>query len=436
MSVNLRAEAARVLSRVFSGSSLDDALAAARPRLESPRDQALLQAIAYGVLRDRRLLEALMRRMLQRPLGDALAEALVLAGLYQLRSMRVSAHAAVAETVSATADLGLERLRGLVNALLRRFQRERDPLEAALPPQLGVKMSYPDWMVDAIRRDWPEHWEAVLTAGNLQAPMSLRVQHRLGREHYLQQLAAAGIAARALEHCADGVVLQQAMDVRALPGFESGAVSVQDASAQLAADLLDLAPGQRVLDACAAPGGKTAHALERCALDMLALDRDASRLQRVQENLDRLGLQATLKVADAVDVAAWWDGKPFDRILIDAPCSGTGVIRRHPDIKWLRRPSDIGALAETQLQLLLALWPLLAPEGLLVYASCSIFAEEGAAVCKRFLMQQPEAKALPIEAAWGEAARPGRRIAPGGDHDGFYYARFRKPARRGGGAAG
>jgi len=430
MSVNLRAEAARALSRVFSGSSLDDALAAARARLESGRDQALLQAIAYGVLRDRRLLEALMRQMLQRPLGDALAEALVLTGLYQLRSMRVSAHAAVAETVSATADLGLERLRGLVNALLRRFQRERAELEAALPPQLGVRISYPDWMVDAVRRDWPEQWEAVLAAGNVQAPMSLRVHHRLGREGYLEQLAAAGIAARPLEHCADGLVLQQAVDVHALPGFDTGAVSVQDASAQLAADLLELAPGQRVLDACAAPGGKTAHALERCALEMVALDRDATRLERVRENLDRLGLKATLAVADAADVASWWDGKPFDRILIDAPCSGSGVIRRHPDIKWLRRPSDIVALADAQLQLLLALWPLLAPEGVLVFASCSIFAEEGAGVCKRFLMQQPEAKALPIEAPWGEAARPGRRIAPGDDQDGFYYARFRKPTRR------
>jgi 16S rRNA (cytosine967-C5)-methyltransferase len=287
-------------------------------------------------------------------------------------------------------------------------------------------------MVDAIRRDWPRQWKKVLLENNEQAPLTLRVNRRRGTATaYLQrELPGAGLAGHLVAGAPNAVALDEAVPVDELPGFTDGLASVQDASAQLAVELLELKDGLRVLDACAAPGGKAAHVLERANCDVLALDADAARLQRVAENLARLALEATLKAGDAREPNGWWDGTPFDRILIDAPCSGTGVIRRHPDIKWLRRPGDIPRMAQVQLELLHALWPLLAPGGVLVYAVCSVFDAEGREVVERVLAREPEARAQPIDAAWGEAHAPGRRLAPGGDFDGFFYARLRKPARR------
>jgi 16S rRNA (cytosine967-C5)-methyltransferase len=428
MTAELRAEAARSIARVLAGRNLDDALEATRPGKRSSRDRALVQMLAYGVLREYRLLAQLANSMLQKPLeNEAELHALLLTGLYQIRATRIPPHAAVSETVEATALLGKERLRGLVNALLRRYLREREALDAALPAVAAVRHSYPDWLADAIQRDWPENGKQVMAEGNRQGPMSLRVNRRQGsREDYQALLQASGFKATTTEHAADALVLDEATAVEALPGFAAGKVSVQDVSAQLAADLLDLEDGLRVLDACAAPGGKAAHLLERADVELLALDVSASRLARVRENLDRLGLRADLQTLDANRLADRWSGPPFDRILVDAPCSGTGVIRRHPDIKWLRRIEDISRMANEQQYLLKQLWPLLAPGGKLVYATCSILTPEGDDVARRFLMATPDARHEPIAASWGEAQRFGRRIAPGTQYDGFYYCCLRK----------
>jgi len=425
---NPRAAAALAVAAVLAGASLDDALPQASAALAAA-DRALAQAIAYGVLRNRRLLEWLAARLLERPLkNEPRLQALLLGGLHQLRAMGVPDHAAVAETVAAAAALGKPWAKGLLNAVLRRYLRERSTLEAALPPDPALRLSYPDWLVARVREDWPSNWEAVLAAGNEPGPLTLRVNRRqTTREAYRDELAAAGIAAEPVAHAPDALRLHEPLPVASLPGWSAGRVSVQDAAAQLAAELLDAHPGHRVLDACSAPGGKTAHLLERTeALQVLALDRDAARLARVAENLHRLKLQAALRVADAAQPASWWDGVPFDRILLDAPCSGTGVIRRHPDIKWLRREADLAAAARTQGRLLKALWPLLAPGGVLLYATCSILRAEGEAVARAFRASHADAEELRIETPWGEAREIGRRLAPGGAYDGFYYARFIK----------
>lgn len=438
---NSRAAAALAVAGVFAGRSLDDALADAGQGVAAI-EQPLLKAMAYGVLREYSALDWRVDAMMDKPLrNEPELRALLACGLYQLRAMRVPAHAAVAETVAATAVLGRPWAKGLTNALLRRYQRERETLDQQLPSTPALRYGYPDWLVEAIRRDWPEEWRGVLAAGNVQGPMTLRVNRRHGtREDYRAELATAGLSSRTVEAAPDALVLDEAVAVEQLPGFAEGRVSVQDASAQLAAILLDVQPGQpeklRVLDACAAPGGKTAHILERTderaeKIDMIALDRDPARLARVRETLGRIGADAMLIEADAADTADWWKGKRFDRILIDAPCSGTGVIRRHPDIKWLRRETDIAALAAQQLRLLRALWPLLKLDGVLVYATCSVLKAEGEDVLRAFLAEVPEAMEWAIEptadqSIWGEDCGIGRRLAPGGDFDGFYYARLKR----------
>lgn len=416
----------------MAGANLDTALGKADTQDFTPQNLSLLKALCYGVLREHLLLSNLVSQLMERPLqNEPELHSLLLLGLYQLRSMRVATHAAVNETVEATTPLGKERMRGLVNALLRRYQRESAVLEAALPQALGQRLSYPDWLSLEIKRDWPENWHSVLAGGNEQGPLTLRVnRRRISREDYLQRLQAAELVASAVPHTPDALMLEQALPVEEIPGFSEGLVSVQDASAQLAANLLDAQPGMRVLDACAAPGGKTAHLLETVdGLEVLALDQDAARLKRVEETLARLQLKAQVKVADVLTSHLWWDQKPFDRILLDAPCSGTGVIRRHPDIKWLRREKDIPRLMQTQLKMLDALWPMLATGGVLVYATCSVLRAEGEDVIKAFLRTRPEAKHLPIVAEWGEARVVGRRIPPGGAWDGFYYARLMKLGR-------
>tara|TARA_R110000850_G_scaffold85460_2_gene183794 strand:+ start:7356 stop:8666 length:1311 start_codon:yes stop_codon:yes gene_type:complete len=426
-----RSAAAQAVAAVLSGRSLDHVL----PKLErplSPGDRSLLRALSYGVLREHLLLAAIRDQMLKTPLVDQdLVAALIEVGLHQLRSTRVSAHAAVSETVNACEILGLESRRGLVNALLRRYQRDSRALEVAAASDGAKRYSYPTWLLDSIRCDWPDQWEQLLEAGNTQGPLSIRVNRRVqSRDEYLALLNQAGLQAREIPGAEDALQLVSAVPVERLPGFASGAVSVQDASAQLAAGILAAEPGQNVLDACCAPGGKTAHLLERCDLNLVGLDSDGMRLQRVKDNFERLGVQAELICCDAAKFADRWDGPQFDRILLDAPCSGTGVIRRHPDIKYLRRHDDIPRMADEQLRLLTGLWPLLAPGGRLLFATCSILAAEGEDVVRRFMMKQADAKHEPIEADWGEARRFGRRIAAGGDFDGFFYASLRKPVRK------
>ncbi|MBV8063561.1 MAG: 16S rRNA (cytosine(967)-C(5))-methyltransferase RsmB [Nevskia sp.] len=427
---NVRARAALSVAAVLKGANLDEALAPQAAGLAGP-DVSLLKALAYGVVREHRLLDTLAGSLLQKPLRDEpVVQALLACGLYQLRAMRVPEHAAVGETVAAAEALDKPWAKGLVNAVLRRYQRERAAIDGALPVTAGIRQSYPDWLVAALKTDWPDGWRTVLAGGNEPGPLTLRVNRRRStREACLAELAAAGLEAAPVAETPDAVRLAQAVPVEDLPGFAAGRVSVQDASAQLAADLLEALPGQRVLDACAAPGGKAAQLLERVeGLELLAIDSDAQRLERVRQNLERLGLEAQLLTADAAKPAVWWDGRHYDRILLDAPCSGTGVIRRHPDIKWLRRDSDIPRMAELQLRLLRALWPLLAPGGMLLYATCSILKAEGEDVARTFLETHGDAREAPIEAGWGEARGIGRRIAPGGEFDGFYYARLVKNA--------
>ncbi|MES2886176.1 MAG: 16S rRNA (cytosine(967)-C(5))-methyltransferase RsmB [Pseudomonadota bacterium] len=427
-----RAVAARAVLRVFAGKSFDDAFAKAD--LADARDLAFAKTLTYGVLREHSALSWLLTRLLSAPLLPTSAvHALLCVGLYQLRTLNTAAHAAVSATVDAVEPLGEAKARGLVNAILRRYQRESVKLEDELPTALTTRYSHPAWLVEKIHADWGKQTVEVLAANNTQAPLTLRVNARqITREDYLAKLAVEGIAASAVPHAPDAVSLHEAVGVERIPGFSSGMVSVQDASAQLAAALLDVQDGMRVLDACAAPGGKSAHLLEMADVELTAIDSDGLRLARVRDTLSRLALDATLIEADAA-LVPWWIGRvknggDFDRILLDAPCSGTGVIRRHPDIKWLRREDDIRRLASTQLKLLRALWTTLAPGGMLLYATCSILRAEGEELVQTFLAETDDAVEMKIIASWGEACVAGRRIAPGGDFDGFYYARLSKRA--------
>ena len=419
----VRAEAARIVARVLDERvSADDLLPASRI---AARDQPLLAALVLGSLRWHYRLEWQARRLLARPLkrGQTALAALLRVGLLQLQELRVPPHAAVSATVDAAALLGERHAGGLVNAVLRRFQRERAEIECAALDEPEARFAHPRWLIEALRADHPEAWAAILDANNAPPPFWLRVNlARTSRAEYLGKLAAAGLAASAAEVVDSAVLVAQPVGVDSLPGFATGEVSVQDLSAQRAAPLLELEPGQRVLDACAAPGGKTGHILEALGGrgEVWAVDRDAQRIGRVRENLERLGLAAKLVTADATATGEWWDGRPFDRILIDAPCSATGVIRRHPDIKILRRPPDVDRAVLLQARLLRALWPLLAPGGRLVYATCSVLRRENGEQIDAFRAEEPA-----IEPAEGVASLQLEPKEAAGD--GFYYAWLRKP---------
>ena len=428
---NTRAAAARAVAAVLSGRSLSDAL----PPLLQPlpvRDRALAQELAYGVLREFEPLAFFADGLLKtRPKPNEVF-ALILVGLYQLLHTRVPQHAAVHATVEAAAALKAQRLGGLINGVLRRFMREKEERIATLSQaEPAVQHALPRWLWMRIQKDWPG--EPVAEALRQHAPMSLRVNAAHGsREDYIKRLQQAGIPAEVTRHAAHGLCLAQGVAVERLPGFAEGDVSVQDEAAQLCAQLLELKPGMRVLDACAAPGGKTLALLEQQpALDMLALDSDAQRLGRVHENLARAQLTARVQAGDAALPQSFWDGQRFDLILLDAPCSATGVIRRHPDIKRLRRAEDIAQLAAQQDRLLKALWPLLAPGGRLLYMTCSLLREENEARIVAFLAEEPQGSVrdIRLDATWGQACSIGRQILPGEDGmDGFYYALLEKPA--------
>jgi 16S rRNA (cytosine967-C5)-methyltransferase len=432
--MNSRVAAARVVFQVMCGSSLSDCLPKAVQQLEDPRDQGLLQALCYGVCRHYYSLTALLNSLLEHPLkeSDDDVYALLLVGLYQLRDMRIPAYAAVNATVDATKGLDKAWARGLVNAILRNYQRHADVLNAKLLEDPVSQYAHPGWLVGMIKKAWPADCDAIMAANNEHPPFMLRVNQRHGnRAAYLEKLAAMDIAAQAIAESESGIVLEEAMDVHALPGFADGDVSVQDGAAQLAAELLMLEPGLRVLDACAAPGGKTAHIAERepDLAALVAVDQDEKRLLTITENLARLKLSATCIASDVANVDAWWDKQLFDRILLDAPCSATGVIRRHPDIKLLRRADDIQNLVQEQLHLLTAVWALLKIDGVLLYATCSILPRENTGVLKEFLANNPDAKEEIIQAEWGNACEIGRQILPGmHGMDGFYYARLKKMA--------
>jgi 16S rRNA (cytosine967-C5)-methyltransferase len=367
-----------------------------------------------------------LEQLLERPLPASArpVHGLLLVGLAQLEVLDIPAHAAIGATAEAARDLRQPRLVGLVNAVLRRWQRERETLLERLDGDEVFVHAHPQWLLDALQAAWPGQWQAIVEANNREAPPWLRVnRRRTDRDAYLERLHAIGLETRIDARLPDAVQLSRSLAPHTLPGWDEGLVSIQDGAAQFVVEALDPRPGQRVLDACAAPGGKAAALLEAADIDLLALDRDAQRLHRVEQTLQRLGLVADVRCADAATVADWWDGRPFDRILIDAPCSATGVIRRQPDIRWHRRAGDIGALAATQARLLDALWPLLGAGGRLVYATCSVLPDENAGQIDAFLVRHPDARVRDPGPGFGRAAGVGRQRLPGEDGmDGFFHA--------------
>jgi 16S rRNA (cytosine967-C5)-methyltransferase len=432
--MNPRLAAAKALAAVLSGkASLNSSLPTQMDKVED-RDRGFTQDLAFGTARWQPRLSALAARLLQKPFkaADADVEALLLVGLYQLLYTRVPAHAAIGETVGCADKLKKPWAKALLNAVLRRAQRESEALLAELEHDPVVRTAHPRWLQKSLKAFWPEQWEAICAANNAHPPMILRVNRRHHtRDAYLGLLGETGIAASACVYSRDGIILDAAADVRSLPGFAEGWISVQDEAAQLAAGLLDLAPGQRVLDACCAPGGKTCHILEAepALAGVVAVDLEAKRLVRVRENLERLGLSAELIAADGRDTPVWWDGKPFQRILLDAPCSATGVIRRHPDIKLTRQADDIAALAVLQGELLDAMWKTLEVGGILLYATCSTLPTENTEVIEAFLARTPGARELDLTTTAGIKQPHGRQLlAQEGGHDGFYYAKLIKIA--------
>ncbi len=405
-------QAALVDAAVFAGQSLADGMLT---RVDSQARPAV-QDLVYGSLRQYGRGDFFLEQLLDKPLADAEVHALLLVALYRLETRPDATHTVVDQAVVAAGELAHGRFRGLVNAVLRNFLRRQGELTEAAQRDPFAAGQHPAWWLDQLRAAYPDKWPGIVDAGNSPPPMALRVNRRcIGRDEYLQRLQHEGIAGRAWGQV--GIVLDKPLPVDRLPGFADGWVSVQDPGAQLAAELLDSACGARVLDACAAPGGKTAHLLERQDLELLALDLKPSRCRRVEENLGRLGLQAEVKAADCVKLDNWWDGRQFDAILADVPCSASGVVRRNPDAKWLRRFEDIASFAASQRRILDALWQVLKPGGKLLYATCSVFPAENRQQIEQFLQRQPDA-----------SRRHEEQLLPNAEHDGFYYCLLEKRA--------
>lgn len=431
--INSRRIAAQIITTVtVHKRSLTKALESELANIPKKKDRAFIQALCFGVLRWYFRLCYVLDLLLQRPLKskDEDIRILALLGLYQLAYTRVKPYAAVAETVAGASKKSWAK--AVLNGLLRTYQRNQADLDERADQDLVARSAHPQWLLDRLAEDWPKQLNQIVIANNTQAPMVLRVNlSRIDRQSYLQDLFTNDISAQPLQVCASGIRLDQPIDVENLPGFNEGRVSVQDGAAQLAAFILDAQANHRVLDACAAPGGKTLHILEHCPniAELIAMDIDELRLKRVRENLDRNQFDATLLAEDVSNPSNWWDGRLFDKILLDAPCSGTGVIRRHPDIKLLRRSSDVGSLVKLQKNILNALWPMLKPGGTLLYATCSILKRENEQQIMDFLDSQTDAEESVIKAHWGIPQKCGRQILPGEfDMDGFFYARLKKRA--------
>ncbi len=400
--------------------------------LRDSRDSALARHLAYGVLRWLTALEWLAAQLFTKPLKqrDRDVRRLVLIGLQQLWHDQTASHAAVNETAECARLLGKPWAVGLVNAVLRRFQREQQTLLAGLD-QHDARFAHPRWLRDEIRQDWPDQWQSIFDANNQQAPLWLRLNRQQVDEDVLRrQLQDAGFETTDHPYAKDALCITPAAAVAEIPGFEKGWLSVQDPAAQLARDLLAPQAGERILDACAAPGGKTAHLLESCPeIKLTVLDKQSSRVDQIHQNLQRLSLSADTLVGDAAAPEAWWNGEKFNKILLDAPCSATGVIRRHPEIKWLRSRDRVDAVVQTQATLLAALWPLLESGGVLVYATCSILKRENELQIQGFLEQHGDAERVNIAVDWGTELACGRQIMPGEvQMDGFFYAVLRKSA--------
>jgi len=420
---NIQLAASQIVQQVLvDGRNLNQVLdeSLGRKSVWTPAQRAALQDLCYGTLRFYGQLDAILRALLHKPLSDRRIYYVLLVALYQLQYSKAAQHAVVDHAVRSAQMLNA-KISGLVNAILRNFLRQREILLEQAAQHAEGKYSHPQWWIDELQAQYGERSAAVLEAGNLHPPMTLRVnQRRIKTADYLVLLNQHDLPARLIEP--DALQLDKPVPVDRLPGFFDGLVSVQDAGAQYAARLLDVHDGMRVLDACAAPGGKTAHILERAAVNMVALDKDPKRLQRVAENLQRLDLSAQLLAGDAAEPQEWWNGELFDRILADVPCSASGVVRRHPDIKWLRRNSDIAVFAAQQLHILCALWRLLAQDGKLLYTTCSVFRQENEQVIAVFLAQQPDARRLPISLPCDIVGQ----LLPNDQHDGFFYALLQK----------
>jgi len=424
-------QAALAVRHVLEGRTLPAALEAVDANSAGPA-RTLVHELAYGTLRHYGTLDALVRALAAKPIPDPKLAALLAVALYQLEFARAPAFAVVNEAVAAAAALARPAAKTLVNAMLRRFLRERDALLEHVRADPVARWSHPRWWIQRVRTDRPAHWERILAAGNERPPLALRVnRRRTTREALLDRFDNDGIAARAAGEA--GVLLDTPRPVAQLPGFAEGQCSVQDLGAQLAAPLLELEDGMRVLDACAAPGGKSGHVAEIADVALVALDNDVARVARIRDNLERLGFRdANLRVVhgDAAAPDAWWDGRPFDRILVDAPCTASGVVRRHPDGKWLRRPADIASFASRQRAILEACWPLVAPGGALLYATCSVFRDENEARVDEFCARHADALHEPLTFATGVEHSGGQLLPslPGAVHnqDGFFYSRLRK----------
>jgi 16S rRNA (cytosine967-C5)-methyltransferase len=417
-------DAAVLVARVAAGASL----AAEFERFAdegAPTPRAALLDLAHGTLRRYGRVQAIVRQLSHRAHGDAGVDALLWCSLYALESGRYADYTVVDQAVRACGALERWSAKGYVNAVLRGYLRQRASLETRIQADPEAHHQHPRWWIDLVRQAYPVQWESVLAAGNVHPPMSLRINRRRSSvEEYERKLQSAGMVAHRIAD--SGLLLERPVPIERLPGFEKGEVSVQDAGAQRAAGCLDLAAGQRVLDACSAPGGKAGHILETADVDLTALEADARRCARLERNLGRLGLSARLANADCTRLRDWWDGVPFDRVLADVPCSGSGVARRHPDIKWLRRSADIGEFAARQACILDALWQVLGPNGKLLYATCSVFPQENDAVIDGFVERQRAAGARAVRLPLADGAAP--QGLPDASRDGFFYALIHKPA--------
>lgn len=407
------AGAARAVAAVLGGQSLSAVL----PTTGRRSLDGAVQDLAFATLREYGRGDALLGALMHRPLTDVAVRALLLVSLRELAAGHATDYTVVSQAVQAAEALGVLRAKGLVNGVLRNYLRSRVSLDAAALAGEPARYGHPQWWIDRLRADHPHAWEPILAAGNAHPPMTLRVNvRRTTVEAYAARLAAAGIAARQVGPHA--LRLDRPQPAAGLPGFEAGEVSVQDAGAQRAAGLLELQAGQRVLDACAAPGGKAAHILETADVELVALDSDAARSTRIGAGFTRLGLHGEVRTADAGDVSAWFDGRTFDRVLLDAPCTASGVVRRHPDIKWLRRADDVARFARQQSRLLDALWQVLAPGGRMLYVTCSVFREENADRIDAFLARHADAAVVPLAG--------GAQLLPDEEHDGFFHALLAK----------
>ena len=421
---HIQLEAAKIIISVFEGRNLNQVLSESlRQHVEyTAQERGALQDLCYGTLRHYGKLTFMRDRLMDHPARDPLIQHLLLIALYQLEFTKAGQHVVVDQAVSAAKRLN-PRAGGLINAVLRNYLRQRESLLFTADSEDVSKYSYPQWWIDALKKQYGEKAQDILAAGNQHPPMTLRINVRhTSTAEYLALLEAQGIVARIV--APDALIVQDPVGVERLPKFAQGWVSVQDAGAQYAAHLLQVSSGMRVLDACSAPGGKAAHLLEMADIELLALDKEEQRLTRVRENLQRLDLQAQVVCGDAATPNDWWDGKPFQRILADVPCSASGVVRRHPDIKWLRRPADIDSFARQQAQILEALWALLDNGGRLLYCTCSVFAKENQHVIDGFLAKHPEAvqEMTPLIA---KVATTGQ-LLPDEQHDGFFYALLHK----------